>query len=86
MIPPTRKQDIPISETAHFRARKITQDKGGHNLMIKRSLFQYCEVRGFGEKWCLFFVKFKHKHSGKLCTCSYAQKAGAIERAGIVSS
>jgi len=40
MIPPIRKQDILISETAHFRVRKITQDKGGHNLMIKRSLFQ----------------------------------------------
>ena len=53
---------------------------------VKESLFQYCEVRGFGEKWYLFFVRFKHKHSGKLSTCSYAQKAGAVERAGIVSS
>ena len=31
---------ILISEIAHFRARKITHDKGGHNLMIKRSIFQ----------------------------------------------
>ena len=41
-------------------------------------------------KTCLniwkFMVHVLLKHSGKLCICSYAQKAGAIEIAGIVSS